>query len=101
MEKTRHAGIEMKPPTANARTSDKLASVIEGPTSTSALLIRSSRDSTRACRFTAFTSIHMLSTPTWSSGRLTESNIICRTRSKIAINLQGLQVKIYTTYNEP
>lgn len=43
MEKTRHAGIGIKLPTANARTSDKLASVMEGPTSMRALLIRCSK----------------------------------------------------------
>ena len=43
MEKTRQAGIEMKLPTANAIISDKLASVMDGPTSTSALLIRCSK----------------------------------------------------------
>lgn len=65
MEKTRHAGIETKLPTAKARTSDKLARVIEGPTSTRALLIRSSNGELNGCLFTACTKIHILSTPTW------------------------------------
>lgn len=65
MENTRQAGIGIKVPTANARTSDRLASVMDGPTSTSALLIRSSRSNSNGCRFTACTSIHILSTPTW------------------------------------
>lgn len=64
MEKTRHAGIEMKDPTAKARTSDTLASVMEGPTSPRALLIRSSSGKLADCLFIACTSIHMLSTPT-------------------------------------
>lgn len=64
IEKTRHAGIGIKLPTANAKTSDRLASVMEGPTSTSALLIRPSRGNSNGCRLTAFTSMHMLSTPT-------------------------------------
>lgn len=64
MEKTRHAGIETNDPTANARISDKLASVIEGPTSPIALLICSSTGKPEGCRFTASTIIHMLSTPT-------------------------------------
>ena len=33
MEKMRNAGIETNDPTTNARISDKLASVIKGPTS--------------------------------------------------------------------
>lgn len=64
MEKTRQAGIGMKLPTANARISDKLASVMDGPTSTSALLIFSSIGNSKDCLFTACTSIHILSTPT-------------------------------------
>jgi hypothetical protein len=64
MEKTRQAGIGMKLPTAKARISDKLASVIDGPTSPSALLIRSSKGNSNDCRFTACTNIHILSTPT-------------------------------------
>ena len=64
MEKTRQAGIGMKLPTAKARISEKLASVIDGPTSPSALLIRSSKGNSKDCRFTACTNIHMLSTPT-------------------------------------
>lgn len=64
MEKTRHAGIEMNEPTAKARISDKLASVMEGPTSPSAVLIRSSIGKLVDCRFMACTSIHILSTPT-------------------------------------
>lgn len=64
MEKTRQAGIGIKLPTANAKTSDRLASVMEGPTSTSALLIRPSNGNSNGCRLTACTSIHMLSTPT-------------------------------------
>jgi hypothetical protein len=64
MEKTRHAGIGIKLPTANARISDKLASVIDGPTSCSALLILSSIANSIDWRFTACTNIHMLSTPT-------------------------------------
>ena len=64
MEKTRHAGIGTKVPTAKAKISDKLANVMEGPTSTSAQLMRSSRDNSYGCRFTACTNIHMLSTPT-------------------------------------
>lgn len=65
MENTRHAGIGIKLPTANAKTSDRLASVIDGPTSTSALLIRPSSGSSNGCRLTACTNMHMLSTPTW------------------------------------
>lgn len=53
MEKTRHAGIGMKLPTAKAKTSDRLASVIEGPTSTSALLMRPSNGNSSGCLFTA------------------------------------------------
>lgn len=53
MEKTRHAGMEIKLPTANAKTSDKLANVIDGPTSTSALLIRTSKGNSCCCLFTA------------------------------------------------
>lgn len=64
IEKTRHAGIGIKLPTANAKTSDKLASVMDGPTSTSALLIRLSKGNSSDCRFMACTNIHMLSTPT-------------------------------------
>lgn len=64
MEKTRQAGIGMKLPTANARISDKLANVMDGPTSASALLIRISKGNSSGCRFTACTRIHMLSTPT-------------------------------------
>lgn len=64
MEKTRHAGIGMKLPTAKARTSDRLARVIEGPTSTSALLTLPSIGKSRGCRLKACTKIHMLSTPT-------------------------------------
>lgn len=64
MEKTRQAGIGIKLPTANAKTSDKLASVMDGPTSTSALLIRVSKGNSSCCRLTACTSIHILSTPT-------------------------------------
>lgn len=70
MEKTRHAGIGIKVPTANARTSDRLASVMDGPTSTSALLIRSSKGNSIGCRLTACTSIHILSTPTCYDHRL-------------------------------
>lgn len=43
MENTRQAGIGIKLPTAKANTSDKLARVIDGPTSTSALLMRPSK----------------------------------------------------------
>lgn len=64
MEKTRHAGIETNDPTANARISDKLASVMDGPTSPIALLICSSIGKSEGCRFTASMIIHMLSTPT-------------------------------------
>jgi len=53
MEKTRQAGMEMKLPAANAKTSDKLANVIDGPTSSSALLIRLSKGNSRCCLFTA------------------------------------------------
>lgn len=42
IENTRHAGIEMMLPIAKASTSDRLANVIDGPTSTRALLRRSS-----------------------------------------------------------
>lgn len=69
MENTRHAGIGIKLPTANARTSDRLASVIDGPTSTSALLIRPSKGNSIGCLLTAFTNIHILSTPTWYENR--------------------------------
>lgn len=64
MEKTRHAGIGIKLPTAKAKTSEILASVMDGPTSTSALLIRPSNGNSDGCLFTACTNIHMLSTPT-------------------------------------
>lgn len=53
MEKIRHAGIGTKAPTAKAKTSDKLANVMDGPTSTSAELIRSSKETSRGCLFTA------------------------------------------------
>jgi hypothetical protein len=53
MEKTRHAGMEIKLPAANAKTSDKLANVIDGPTSTSALLILLSKGNSSSCLFTA------------------------------------------------
>lgn len=64
MEKTRQAGIGMKLPTAKAKTSDMLARVIDGPTSTRALLIRSSKGNSKDCRFMDCTNIHILSTPT-------------------------------------
>lgn len=64
IENTRHAGIGMKLPTANAKTSDRLASVIDGPTSTRALLIRPSKGNSNGWRLTACTKIHILSTPT-------------------------------------
>lgn len=66
IEKTRHAGMGIKLPIAKAITSDKLARVIDGPTSVSALLIRSSKSNSSGCRLIAWTRIHMLSTPTWS-----------------------------------
>ena len=53
MENTRQAGMEIKHPTANAKTSDKLANVIDGPTSMRALLIRSSKGNSGCCLFTA------------------------------------------------
>jgi hypothetical protein len=55
----------MKLPAANAKTSDRLASVMDGPTSTRALLIRPSSGNSNGCRLTACTNMHMLSTPTW------------------------------------
>ncbi|KAJ0917000.1 hypothetical protein HanPSC8_Chr06g0268321 [Helianthus annuus] len=54
----------MKLPTANAKTSDKLARVIDGPTSASALLIRPSNGNSTCCLLTACTRMHILSTPT-------------------------------------
>lgn len=63
-EKTLQAGIGVNDPTAKARTSAKLASVIEGPTSAKASPTRVSSGKFRSCRFKAFTKIHMLSTPT-------------------------------------
>lgn len=64
MENTRHAGMGVKLPTANARTSERLARVIDGPTSTSASLIFSSKGKSDGLRLTACTRMHMLSTPT-------------------------------------
>lgn len=64
MEKTRQAGIGMKLPTANTKTSDRLARVMDGPTSTSALLILPSRGMSKGCRLTECTNMHILSTPT-------------------------------------
>ncbi len=63
-EKTLHAGIGVNEPTAKARTSAKLASVIEGPTSASASPTRVSSSKFRSWRFNAFTKMHILSTPT-------------------------------------
>jgi hypothetical protein len=45
--------MEIKLPAANAKTSDKLANVIDGPTSTSALLILLSKGNSSSCLFTA------------------------------------------------
>jgi len=53
MENTRIAGMGIKLPTANATTSETLANVIDGPTSTSALLIRPSMGNSSRCLFTA------------------------------------------------
>ena len=53
MENTRIAGMEIKLPTANAKTSETLANVIDGPTSTSALLTRPSKGNSSGCLFTA------------------------------------------------
>uniref|UniRef100_A0A7C8ZWA3 Uncharacterized protein n=1 Tax=Opuntia streptacantha TaxID=393608 RepID=A0A7C8ZWA3_OPUST len=64
IENTRTAGIGMNVPTANANTSDRLASVIDGPTSTKALLMRPSKGNSSDCLLTACTNMHMLSTPT-------------------------------------
>lgn len=64
IEKIRQAGMGMKAPIAKARISETLASVIDGPTSTSELLILSSKVESDGWRFTACTNIHMLSTPT-------------------------------------
>lgn len=64
MENTRQAGMGIKLPTAKAKTSERLANVMDGPTSTSALLIRPSKGNSKGCRLTACTRIHILSTPT-------------------------------------
>ena len=75
MEKTLHAGMGVNVPTVKAKTSAKLASVIEGPTSARARPIRSSSCKLRSCRFKALTIMHMLSTPTcqqWSKNKQIE-----------------------------
>lgn len=54
----------MKDHTGNARISDMLARVVEGPTSPSAIFISSSVSILVACRLAAGTGIDMLTTPT-------------------------------------
>lgn len=95
MEKTRHAGMGTKVPTAKAKISDKLASVMDGPTSTSALLMRSSKVNSNGCRFTACTNIHMLSTPTWlrrQRENMSDNNFHQRT------NILKLNKMVITTF---
>jgi hypothetical protein len=64
IENTLQAGIGVIIPTAKARLSAKLASVIDGPISAKALPTRISVGRYISCRFTACTMMHMLSTPT-------------------------------------
>lgn len=76
MEKTRQAGIGVKVPTVKARTSAKLASEIDGPTSASARPTRDSSGEFRSCRFRAFTRMHILSTPTCHNQKMfNEDNV--------------------------
>jgi hypothetical protein len=60
MENTRHVGIEIKLPTANTKTSYRLARVMDGPTSTSALLILPSKGNSNGCRLTTCINIHII-----------------------------------------